>query len=205
MLALLCREDDPGLLWWQTCCTSCLQDSFECMKYFGPVSGLGVTLAVLNKVRAEEASHAVSVARADGVSKRTGCLGRPLAVVPSAGTGTCIWEVRAACAAATHLWQYLRYSSCIFCTCSSLHAADFCFHSDGINTRGWAKVHIDGKRTVWGQSARFRSGKGCPCFGKVTGRHCDEGIEGFKMSGGVRGDGDGGGTHRCVGLVDMTM
>ena len=103
VLSLLCREDDPGLLWWRTRSTSCLQDSFEHMKYFGPVRGLGVALAVLDEAHAERTSCAVSVARADGVSKRTGHLGCSLAVVPSAGAGTHIWEVRAACAAATHL------------------------------------------------------------------------------------------------------
>ena len=153
---------------WMKCCCCCAertawgscggrrvpraasQDSFERTKYFGPVSGLGVASAVLDKARAEEASRAMSVACADGVPKRTGRLGRLLAVVSSAGTGACIREVQAACTAATHLWQYLCCSSHIFCTCSSLHAADFCFHSDGINMRGWAKVHINGKHIVEG-------------------------------------------------------
>ena len=82
------------------------QDSFERTKYFGPVSGLGVASAVLDKARAEEASRAMSVACADGVPKRTGRLRHPLAVVSSASAGARIQEVRAACAVATHLWRY---------------------------------------------------------------------------------------------------
>ena len=46
--------------------------------------------------------------------------------------------------------QYLCCSSRILCTCSSLHVANFCLHSDGIDTHGGAKVHIDRKRTVGG-------------------------------------------------------
>ena len=57
------------------------------------VGGLGIALAVLDEARAEEASCAMSVARVDGVPKRTGGLGHPLAVVFSTGTGTRIQEV----------------------------------------------------------------------------------------------------------------
>ena len=93
-----------GFLWWRMHSASCLQDSFERTKYLRPVIGLGVALAVLDEAHAEDASRAVSVARTDGVSKRTGRFGCPLAMVPSAGAGARIREVRAACAAATHLW-----------------------------------------------------------------------------------------------------
>src|ERR1700761_5388396 len=130
--------------------TSCLQDSFERTKYFGPVNAPGVALAILDEARADGASCSMSVARADGVSKRTGRWGRPLTMVPSAGAGARVWEVRAARAATNHLWRYLHCSSRILCTCSSLHMADFCFHSDGIDTRGWAKVQVDRERTVGG-------------------------------------------------------
>src|ERR1700761_2720732 len=130
--------------------TSCFHDSFECTKYFGPVNTPGVALAVLDEARAEGASCPMSVARADGVLKRTSRWGGPLTVVPSAGAGARVREVRAACAATNHLWRYLHCSSRILCTCSSLHRADFCFHSDGIDTRGWAKVQVDRERTVGG-------------------------------------------------------
>src|ERR1700761_6130414 len=99
--------------------TSCLQDSFERTKYFGPVNAPGVALAILDEARADGASCSMSVARADGVSKRTGRWGRPLTMVPSAGAGARVREVRAACAATNHLWRYLHCSSRILCTCSS--------------------------------------------------------------------------------------
>ena len=76
MLPLLCREGDLGLLWWQTHFTSCFQDSFERVKYFGPVSGLGVASAVLDEAHAENALHAVSVARCQeaALTRRTVCV-----------------------------------------------------------------------------------------------------------------------------------
>ena len=70
-----------------------LHDSFECTKYFGPIVNPSIALAVLDEARAEGTSGPVSVACTDGVSKCTGCCGRPLAVVSSTGAGACIQEV----------------------------------------------------------------------------------------------------------------
>ena len=61
---------------------SCLHDSFEHTKYFGPVSGLSVALAVLDEACAEDALDSMSIARVDGVSKHTGRFGRPWKVYP---------------------------------------------------------------------------------------------------------------------------
>ena len=84
-------------------------------------------------------------------------------------------------------------------SCSFHHWQATCFQTGVADDGGGGEVEGCGVQTVGGYMARFRCGEGHLGFSKVTSRHCDQGIEDFKMSGGVRRDKDGGGAHQCVG------